>query len=124
VLNYRFAWLTGGWLLVGLVVYLSLVQHPPEPLSFEHADKLEHVFAYAALSIWFCQIYLTGRSRMVVVIMLVGLGASLECLQDWMGFRNFESLDMVANTLGVLIGIILVQTPLGRLFVLIEKAMR
>ena len=124
VLNFRRTWLTGGWLLVGLVIYLSLTPHPPEPLSFPNADKLEHAVAYGSLSLWFCQIYLSARSRTIALALLIGLGIALEFVQGWTGYRDFEVLDMVADSVGVLLGLLLALTPFGRLFVLIEAALR
>jgi VanZ family protein len=124
VLGYRRAWLAGGWLLVGLVIYLSLTPHPPEPFTFSNVDKLEHTLAYASLVLWFCQIYLSARSRLLVAILLVGLGIGLEFVQRWMGFRHFDVWDMVANSIGVLFGFLLARTALGRLFILIETALR
>jgi VanZ family protein len=124
VLSYRRAWLAGGWLLIGLIVYLSLTPHPPEPFSFPEADKLEHCIAYGSLALWFCQIYLSIRSRMIVLAALIGLGVGLEFVQGWTGYRFFEVWDMVANSIGVLLGFLLVLTPFGRLFILIETALR
>lgn len=115
-LQYRSAWLAIGWLLVGLVVYFSLMPHPPEPLSFSQADKLEHGLAYAFLSLWFCQIYLQVRQRAVVIAALVALGITLEFLQGYSGYRMFDIADMAANSCGVLLGFLLVRTRLGRLF--------
>ena len=121
MLRFRSAWLVGGLLLVGLVVYLSLTPHPPQPLSFPQSDKLEHGFAYASLSLWFCQLFLQARSRIVVVAALVALGVLLEILQGMSGYRYFEYADMLANSVGVLAGFLLTRTPLGRVFILIES---
>lgn len=121
MLKYRRAWLVAGMLLVGLVVYLSLIPRPPEPLSFPQSDKLEHGFAYASLSLWFCQLYLRGRQRIAVVVALVTLGVVIEILQGLSGYRYFEYADMLANSVGVLLGVLLARTPLGRVFVLIES---
>lgn len=122
MLKYRSVWLAGGWLLVSLIVYLSLTPHPPEPLSFPYADKLEHGFAYALLSLWFCQIYQQSRQRVVVIVALIGLGVVMEIMQGWSGFRYFEYADMLANSLGALCGLLLARTQLGRVFFMIEKA--
>ena len=121
MLQYRRVWLASGWLLVVLVVCLSLMPHPPEPLSFKNADKLEHVFSYAMLALWFCQLYRSVKLRAAVVIALVGLGVALEFVQGWTGYRMFDVLDMLANSVGVMLGWLLVLTPLGNLFVYIEK---
>ena len=111
-------------MLVGLIVYQSLTPHPPEPLSFPNADKLEHGMAYSLLSLWFCQIYLSLSSRMLVLAALIGLGIGLEFVQGWTGYRFFDVWDMVANSIGVMLGFLLVLTPFGRLFILIEAAVR
>ncbi len=124
MLQYRRIWLAGGWLLIGLVVYLSLTPHPPDPLPFSGGDKLEHAFAYASLSLWFCQIYLQVRQRVAVLAALIALGAMMEVLQGLSGYRVFEYADMLANSVGVLIGWGLAHTLLGRLFILVEVAMR
>ena len=110
--------------MVSLVMYLSLIPNPPEPLSFPHADKLEHGFAYTSLGLWFCQIYLSVRSRMMAVVLLIAMGIGLEFVQGWSGYRYFDTWDMLANSLGALFGLGLVHTPLGRLFILTESALR
>ena len=124
MLSYRRAWLAGGWLLIGLIVYLSVTPHPPEPFSFSDADKLEHAMAYGSLALWFCQIYLSMRTRMIVLAALITLGVGLEFVQGWTGYRAFDVWDMAADSVGVLLGILLALTPLGRLFILIETALR
>ena len=124
MLHYRRAWLVGGWLLVFLVICLSLVPLTPQPVSFAYADKLEHGLAYGLLSLWFCQVHVSVRSRRFAVAALIGLGAGLEFLQEGTGYRTFDVWDMAANSIGALLGFLLVRTPLGRLFVLIETALR
>ena len=124
MLKYRSAWLVGGWLLVSLIVYLSLTPHPPSPLSFPNADKLEHGFAYAVLSWWFCQIYLSLRQRGIVIVAMIIMGVVIEFLQGWSGYRYFEYADMLANSTGVMLGYLLARTALGRVFISIEKVWR
>ncbi|HEY0666262.1 MAG TPA: VanZ family protein [Gallionella sp.] len=124
MLLHRGLWLAGGWLLVGLVLYLSLMPSPPEPLPFPHADKLEHGIAYAALALWFCQLHPRLQARMTVLALLVAMGVAVEFMQEWSGYRYFDIRDMLANSLGVAIGYGLVHTAAGRLFVWIESALR
>jgi VanZ family protein len=33
------------------------------------------------------------------------MGVGLEFIQGWLGYRSYEVLDMVANTIGVLLGL-------------------
>ncbi|MFH0935020.1 MAG: VanZ family protein [Pseudomonadota bacterium] len=100
----RRIWLAAGWLWVAAVCYLSLMPQPPEPVSFEGVDKLEHLLAYAGLMLWFCQAWLDRRARIRLFAALVAMGVEIEFLQGMGGYRNFEYFDMLANTLGVLIG--------------------
>jgi VanZ family protein len=118
---FKSIWLTIAWGLVLLVVYLSLTPHPPEPVSFDNADKLEHALAYAALSFWFCHIYRSASSRLIVIAALVGLGVVLEFVQGWTGYRTFDVMDMLADSAGVLLGRMLVLTPLIRVVAVIER---
>ncbi|MDD4930351.1 MAG: VanZ family protein [Gallionella sp.] len=123
-LKYHRVWLAAGWLMAGLIVYLSLMPMPPTPLTFDHSDKLEHAFAYASLSYWLCQIYLSARSRLVVITAIIGLGVALEYVQGWTGYRSFDVMDMWADSAGALIGWGLACTPLGRLLSYIENCLR
>ncbi len=104
MLKYHRLRVAAGWALVMLVVYLSLAPNPPAPLTFENSDKVEHAFAYAILSFWFCHIYLSARSRAVVIVGLVGLGVGLEYVQGWTGYRTFDVMDMLADSVGVWLG--------------------
>lgn len=114
-------WLGLGWLWIGLVCYLSLMPHPPEPVSFEGVDKLEHLLAYAGLMLWFCQVYVTRAARIRVLVGLVLLGVGIEILQGMGGYRYFEYADMLANSGGVLTGWGLAHTRMGRVILLLER---
>ncbi len=115
----RSVWLALGWLWVAVVFYLSLMPHPPQPLSFPGADKLQHAFAYILLMLWFCQLYAAQRVRLFGAF--VAMGVVIELLQGMTGYRYFEFADMLANTAGVLVGWGLAQTALGRVLPMIER---
>lgn len=121
VARLRSVWLGTGWLWIVLVCYLSLMPHPPEPVSFEGADKLEHLLAYAGLMLWFCQVYVTRTARSSVLVGLVALGVCIEWLQGMSGYRYFEYADMLANSGGVLLGWGLAHTRLGRVILVLER---
>lgn len=121
MLNHHRAWLTVGGLLVAVIVYFSLMHNPPAPLAFNNADKLEHALSYAVLTWWFCQIYHSTRTRVLLMVSLVGLGVAVEYVQGWSGYRNFDVMDMLADGVGVLAGWGLVYTPLGRMLAYVDK---
>lgn len=116
-LIYRRVWQTVAWLLLSLITYLSLMPVPPMPFTFDGVDKLEHSFAYLVLALCFCQAH---TLRWMVFLVLWGVG--IEYAQGWTGYRYFDVWDMVANSLGVLLGGYLVhKTRMGRLFETMER---
>ncbi|MDO8990402.1 MAG: VanZ family protein [Sideroxyarcus sp.] len=117
----RRVWLATGWLWIAAVFYISLMPHPPEPVSFHGVDKLEHLLAYATLMLWFCQIYLDQQMRIRLFAGFVIMGIGIEFLQSMGGYRNFEYVDMLANTLGVLFGWSLAKTGMGKILMALEQ---
>jgi VanZ family protein len=100
----RWSWFALGWLWVAAIFYLSLMPHPPEPVHFRNADKLEHALAYSLLMLWFCQVYRQCTSRMLLAVLLLAMGIAIEYLQRETGYRTFEYADMLADTVGVMVG--------------------
>lgn len=99
-LIHRLLWLAIGWGLVALVVALSLVPSPPQS-GFDQGDKVGHLLAYATLMGWFGQLYPPGWR---LALAFVALGLVLEILQGLSGYRQASMADMLANTLGVVLG--------------------
>ncbi len=118
----RVTWLATAWLLVAAVVYLSLTPRPVE-LPLEQGDKLGHLLAYGTTMFWFAQAY-EGRRRIAVVLGLVALGVGIEFVQRWTGYRDFDVFDMVADALGVVIGLALAPPRLPNVLVLIDRMLR
>lgn len=116
----RWAWLVLGWCWAVMIFYLSLMPHPPEPVHFWSADKLEHALAYALLMLWFCQVYRQRRGRRLLAVLLVAMGVIIEYLQRETGYRTFEYTDMLADFTGVMVGWAWARTGLGRVFAYLE----
>jgi glycopeptide antibiotics resistance protein len=112
---FRFAkfWLTVGWLLVALVVFLSLWPEPPQPLDFAQSDKFAHVIAYIVLMLWFANIYPLRPHHLRLSVGFLAMGISLELLQGLSAHRTFSYIDIVANGFGILIGLALAKTHLS-----------
>jgi len=117
----RNVWLALGWGWIVIVFYLSLMPQPPQPLSFDGVDKLEHAAAYMVLMLWFCQAFMLKQSRIYLLIAFVAMGVVIEFLQGLSGYRYFEYADMLANTTGVLIGFGLARTRWGELLNKLER---
>jgi len=104
-------WQAIGWFMVAWVVIFSLLPQPPTP-PLVTWDKGQHLLAYVTLMFWFRMAF---APRLYWISFLVGLGTALEFLQGWSGYRDFEYADMLANSTGVMVGLLAAATPLGSL---------
>jgi VanZ family protein len=112
-LRYRRLWFVVGLLLAGATTYLSLLPVrylPPVQLW----DKLEHALAYVALAFWFGSV-VVRRDILWVGLALLAFGGLIELVQGWMRMgRSADLFDLLADGIGILLGLLLVLSPLGR----------
>ena len=85
-------------------IVVGSVMHSPPSLGFEQSDKLEHLGGYGLVMFWFCQIYTARRVRLGYALGFAALGIALEFVQGWLGYRDFEVADMIADAAGVALG--------------------
>ena len=77
-------------------------------------DKLGHLLTYAVLAGWFAGIARSLPVLFASLAALVGYGILIEFLQGLTGYRYAEFADVVANTMGCVIGGLVYLTPLNR----------
>ena len=124
-LKLRILWLIIGCLLVALVVFLSLSSSPVDTgLSFPYEDKLYHALAYCTLMLWFAQIYHDRFKRSLIAVLFIMLGVALEYLQSFDPNRYSEFGDIVANSAGVLLGLLIAMAGARNGLVRVEKIIR
>ncbi len=115
VLKIRKLWLILGWFWLLIIVTLSLISIPKiAELSIQHVDKIEHSISYFVLMFLFAQCYTAKATRLGYALLFVLLGVSLEFLQGYTATRQFEYADMIANTSGVILGLILSDSFLNK----------
>jgi len=120
-LRLRFLWMAFGYGLVFTVVYLSVTTEPVHiDMGMDYQDKLFHALAYFSLMAWFAQIYHDRFRRNMIALVFVFMGVALEYIQALGPVRMFEYADMVANTSGVLLGLLLSLTRARNVLVWIE----
>jgi len=111
--RYAKVWLTLGWLLVALIIFLSLWPRLPQPLEFEQSDKLYHIIVYMTLMLWFANIYPQRSSQLQLSLGFFVMGVCLELLQGVTEYRTFSYTDMLTNGLGILLALYLAKTRLA-----------
>ena len=122
-LRYRKFWLFVGWAWLVAIWYLSLKAEPPSIyFSVTFSDKILHAGAYGVLMAWFLQLYHRRHTRIFYAIAFIGMGILLEYLQRMTAYRDFEYLDMVADTVGVLLAIVIVRGKLSRVLWQLEQS--
>lgn len=109
-----------GWLLLLIVGVLSLVNLTESPAGGFFWDKANHAIAYAAIAGWWAAL-LPGR-RWRAAAMALGFGLSMEFAQAVLPYRAFELADMVANGVGVVLGLLVSLLILPRGFTGMRRA--
>lgn len=105
-LNWAKLWLACGLGLCGLFIYGCLMHHPPGSHSIPYFDKIQHASAFVVMGAWFGAIL---RPRYVLVwVALSAFGAFTEVLQWASGYRDGDPWDWVADSTGIVIGLVLV----------------
>ena len=120
-LRLKWLWLGIGALLVAAAFTASLVSIPASLKAFVLHDKLAHVLLYGVLMGWFAQIFRHDLTRLLFVSGFVLMGIVIEYLQAMTPYRQFDVLDMVANSCGVLLAWALAYTWVGRMLEWVES---
>lgn len=90
------------------VIVLGVIPITTSPLTYG-MDWVIHFLEFMVLMTWFGGVASPGR-HFYVAIGLVLLGVLIEVSQAMNIFRSFDLKDIVANTAGVVAGLLLVRT--------------
>lgn len=111
-------WLWRGlWALAVALVWVACLMPPPAlPPMTDNSDKLQHLLAYFVLAAAGVQLWRGARALALLGGGLLLMGAAIELAQGLLtSTRMADPWDMLANSLGVLAGLMLSCTPLGNL---------
>jgi len=99
------------------ILYASLMRTEDLPkVNFDQADKVFHLVAYFGLTtLWYLYYIsckwgsdLKKKSFLIIGLLVIAFGILIEVLQDvTTSYRTIDSLDVLANSLGVLLAYIL-----------------
>ena len=99
-------WLAVTAVLLTVITVLSLTPLDELPLTPPGSDKLHHLIAYAALSIPLS--LRKPKYWWLIVIFFLAYSGLIEIIQPYVN-RYGEWLDMVANSLGIILGIFIAK---------------
>ena len=123
-LKLLFLWLSIGYVLIATVIYLSVTSEPVDlDVGLPYEDKFFHALAYFSLMAWFGQIYHGKYQRYILAVAFILMGVGLEYVQSYNHSRYSEIADMVANTVGVVLGFLLTLTQMKNCLIHIERKM-
>lgn len=72
-------------------------------------DKFMHFFAYAILTLWLYLLFSSKNIFLKSILILFIYGLFIELLQDFIPNRHFSIMDIIANSLGIFISIMVVK---------------
>ncbi|MFT5656784.1 MAG: VanZ family protein [Gammaproteobacteria bacterium] len=108
-LQLKLLWFGLAYCQLLAVAILSLTPAVP---NIGGNDKLGHFVAYLALSISFSLIIQRRKSLWWILFGLVGFGLLMEYLQGLTSYRYADFADAIANSLGVVFGLVFHFSPL------------
>lgn len=112
-LRYRRFWFGAGIVIALAVAVVCLMPGSKLP-DVRVSDKTEHLAAFAMLAFWFGSI-LVRRDLLWLALALLVFGGLIELAQDVMRLgRHADVRDLLADGVGIALGLALALTPLGR----------
>ena len=99
------------------IAYLSLMKVPKTEISFTSSDKVYHLFAYFTLTIcWLFSFYKKPSLKFKIITVCIVYGIIIEVLQHTLtAYRTGDFYDVLANTTGILLGMIVFNQILKKI---------
>jgi len=97
-----------GWIVFSILITtgsLVPIEDVPKAASLIN-NKIQHGGAYFLLGLLGWQASTSRRQKSILVLLSAGLGVGIEYVQPLTG-RTFEWADMAANTVGLILAVIL-----------------
>ena len=100
---------------IAVLIAIWILSFLPGPLmlSVPGGDKWHHALAYFACMFCWGQWFTIPVQRLKLAVTFIFMGALIECLQGLTDYRSFEWLDMVADTVGVVLAWVVVTVQLS-----------
>ncbi len=90
-----------------IITYYSLRLPDPKSLTVHINDKLGHFLAYASLAINVLLVCNLVKEKLIGIILMISYGFLMEFFQGFVPGRDPSFLDMIANSSGILVGLVI-----------------
>lgn len=120
ILHLKPFWFGLAYAQLLMVAVLSLAPAVP---NVGGSDKLGHFLAYASLSIAFSVIVQQRKTLWWILSGLITFGVLMEYLQGLTGYRYADPEDAIANSLGVIFGLIFHFSPLRQILLKVDSCL-
>lgn len=92
-------------ILIGIITLSLIPQHTPyDNTETNNIDKVAHCFAYLCLA-FSIVLFFDKRSNILALLILgIFLGIGIEFIQEMIPGRDKSLFDVIANTIGIVIG--------------------
>lgn len=113
-MNLVRVWWTVGALLVVAATIICLVPFVEIPREFELNDKISHLIGHGTLALYFAGL-VPRRGWWKIFVFLLLFGITIEFAQYYMHVgRNGDPRDVLANSMGAALGLLLAACGLAR----------
>ena len=90
-----------------IITYHSLKLPDSKSLTVHITDKLGHFLAYASLATHVLFLCNLRKEKLIGIILMITYGFLMELLQGFVPGRDPSGLDMIANSSGILVGLVI-----------------
>lgn len=116
-LRWRTRWFVLGLVLMALVACIALLPATRRftglAMAMPHGDQLLHGLAFTALMGWWGNVYRRPRARLLAAAACLLFGVLIECAQWPYSPDDADPYDVLADALGIGLGLLLLRTPLA-----------
>ncbi len=119
-LRWHLAWVVLGALIMAWTLWMALTPNPGISLPFAYGDKLLHAITFTCLMGWWGNVYRARCSRTWAALGCLAFGILIEFAQWLEPPRSADAFDVLADSIGILIALLLLRTPLSRVLVGVE----
>lgn len=103
-----------GAAIMAWTLWMALRPDPGIALDFPDGDKLLHATTFVCLMGWWGNIFRNRRARGWAALGLLAFGVFIEFSQWLDPPRDADALDVLADAVGIALGLLLLRTPLAR----------